>query len=133
MANTSSSSNSPRVSSKATGTFTAPPDFKEGGKEHRKSVLASTSLIVVLLTAENLKPALFGVEVSVQLLWFFLAVGHVYFFVMWRVTSPIEMDTDKRFWNFDGMWKQATLRGTGDFPGKTKAQLILIMKLIPSG
>lgn len=113
----------------ALGTVTEPKDFSDSGSEHRRSVLASTALITVLLTSKNLKPAVFGVDVSVPMLWVFLGAGHLYFFVMWRLTAPIEADSDKRFWNVKGLWKQAIAGGTSSFPGKTKAQLLLIRAL----
>lgn len=111
------------------GTVTEPKDFSDSGSEHRRSVLASTALIAVLLTSKNLKPAVFGVEVSVPMLWLLLGLGHLYFFVMWRLTAPIEADSEKRFWNLKGLWKQAIAGGTRGFPGKTKAQLLLIRAL----
>lgn len=110
-------------------TTTDPKDFSESGGDHRKSVLASTALIVVLLSSTELKPILFGVAVSVPTLWLLLGVAHTYFFVMWRLTSNIESDQEKRFWNWRGLWKQAMTSGTAGFPGKTKAQLLLIRAL----
>lgn len=113
----------------AQGTVSDPKDFGEGGGEHRKSVLASTALIVVLLSSTNLSPAVFGVSVSVPMLWILLGLAHVYFFVMWRLTAPIESDSDKRFWNWQGIVRQATWGGTSGFPGKTKVQIIFIRAL----
>lgn len=110
-------------------TNTEPKDFSESGGDHWKSVIASTALIVVLLTSTEFKPALFGVAVSVPTLWLLLGVAHIYFFVMWRLTANIESDKEKRFWNVRGLWKQATAGGTAGFPGKTKAQLLFIRAL----
>ena len=111
------------------GTVTDPKDFSEGGGDHRKSVLASTALIVVLLNATKLDPTIFGVQVSIPALWLILGVAHVYFFLMWRITTVVEADSEKRFWNLHGLWKQAVTGGTSGFPGKTKAQLIFIRAL----
>ena len=111
------------------GKVTDPKDFSEGGGDHRKSVLASTALIVVFLTSSKLEPAVFGVQVSVPVLWLLLGLGHVYFFMMWRLTTMIEADSDKRFWNLKGLSKQAIASGTKGFPGKTKAQLLFIRAL----
>lgn len=114
---------------KGFGTNADPPDFKDGGGEHRKSVLASASLIAVLISSDTSDVAIFGVKVAPTLLWFFLGIGHVYFFTMWRLTTFIERDTEKKFWNLGGLWKQATTCGTRSFPGKTKAQLVMIRAL----
>ena len=113
----------------AHGTVTDPKDFSEGGSEHRKGIIASTSLIVVLISATELKPVLLGITISVPILWMLIGVSHLYFFAMWRITAPIEADTEKRFWNIRGLFKQAFLGGTKDFPGKTKAQLVFIRAL----
>jgi len=113
----------------AHGTVTDPKDFAEGGSEHRKGIIANTSFIIVLLSASKLKPALFGIEVSVPALWVLIGISHIYFFTMWRITAPIESDSDKRFWNIQGLYKQAFLGGTKNFPGKTKAQLFFIRAL----
>ena len=93
----------------AQGTVTDPKDFSEGGGDHRKSVLASTALIVVLLASKDLKPTVFGVSVSVSMLWICLGLAHMYFFTMWRLTTNIEADKEKRFWNLWGLWKQAVM------------------------
>lgn len=111
------------------GKVTDPKDFSEGGSEHRKGIIASTSLIVVLISATELKPVLLGVTVSVPVLWVLIGVSHIYFFAMWRITAPVEADSEKRFWNLHGLYKQAVLDGTKDFPGKTKAQLFFIRAL----
>jgi hypothetical protein len=108
---------------------TGPKDFSEGGGDHRKSTLATTALILALLMSTNLKPQVFGVEVSVPALWAFLGLAHVYFFIMWRLTTTIEAESENRFWNLKGLWKQATASGTRGFPGKTKAQLLFIRAL----
>jgi len=113
----------------ARGTVTDPKDFSEGGGDHRKSVLASTALIIVLLNATTLDPTVFGVHVPVPALWLFLGLAHIYFFAMWRLMTVVEADSEKRFWNLRGRWKQATIGGTSGFPGKTKAQLIFIRAL----
>ena len=113
----------------AQGTVTDPKDFSDGGGDHRKSVLASTALIVVLLASKDLKPTVFGVSVSVSMLWICLGLAHMYFFTMWRLTTNIEADKEKRFWNLWGLWKQAVMGGTRGFPGKTKAQLFFIRAL----
>ena len=76
-----------------------------------------------------LKPSIFGIEVSVHLMWVCLIIAHLYFFVMWRLTSSIEGDSEKKFFNLRGIWKQAVAGGTKAFPGKTKAQLLLIRAL----
>ena len=44
------------LKTKVIGTSTPPPDFQEGGKEHRNSVLASSVLIVVLAFASEVNP-----------------------------------------------------------------------------
>jgi hypothetical protein len=93
-------------------------------------VLASAATIGVLLCADTSDAAVFGVHVQPVLLWFFLGIGHIYFFAMWRITTVIENDTDKKFWNMRGLWKQAVTGGTTGFPGKTKAQLLLIRALV---
>lgn len=108
---------------------TGSPDFNEGGKEYRRNILVTTSLIVVLLLSPSLKPELFGVEVSVKVMWSLLGISLVYFFLMWRLTSTIEKDTDEKFLNISGLYKQAIIGGTKGFPGKTKAQIILIRAL----
>jgi len=118
---------------KVTGSGTAkvsdPPDFEEGGREYRRNILVSTSLTVVLLTSTSLKPALFGVEISVSVMWLFLGISHIYFFLMWRLTAPIGQDREKTFWNIKGLYRQAIAGGTKGFPGKTKAQILLIRAL----
>jgi len=108
---------------------TEPEDFDEGRKEHRRGVIASTGLILVLLMSTSLEPVLFGVTVSVPIMWLSLGVVHLYFFAMWRLTTSIEQDTEERFWNLKGMWKQATLGFMKGMPGKKKAQHILIRSL----
>ena len=108
---------------------TDPPDFGEGGREYRRNILVSTSLTIVLLMSPSLKPELFGVVVSVPIMWSCLGVSHIYFFLMWRLTSIIESDKEKQFLNFYGLYKQAIASGTKGFPGKTKAQIILIRSL----
>lgn len=113
----------------AHGTVTDPKDFSEGGGDHRKSLLASSALIAVLLTSTDLKPTVFGVSVSVPMLWACLGLAHIYFFTMWRLTTIIEADQEKHFWNMRGLWKQAILGGTNGFPGRTKAQLFFIRAL----
>ena len=123
------SQNQTEISAKIRGTVSDPPDFNEGGAQHRKSVLASAALVLVLLLSSSLKPALFGVAVPVGVLWMGLTVAHIYFFVMWRLTAPIENDKDKKFWNISGLLRQAFLRGTGKFPGKTKAQILFLRAL----
>ncbi len=111
------------------GTVTDPRDFSEGGGEHRKGIIASTSLIAVLVSSTELKPVLLGIIVSVPVLWILIGISHLYFFAMWRITAPIEADSEKHFWNIRGLYKQAFLGGTKGFPGKTKAQLFLIRAL----
>jgi len=108
---------------------TEPADFNEGGSEHRKALLGNTALILVLIFAVTDSPTIFGVQVPVPLLWLILLVGQCYFFLMWRLTGPVESDSEKRFWNIGGLHKQAMLKGVRDFPGKTKAQLFLIRAL----
>ena len=110
-------------------TVTDPPDFSEGGSDYRKGIIGSTSLIVVLLSATELTPEVFGIEVWVPVLWILVCVSHIYFFAMWRLTASIEADTEKRFWNIRGLCKQAFIGGTKGFPGKTKAQLFFIRAL----
>jgi len=117
------------ISASAHGTVTDPKDFSEGGSEHRKGIIANTSLIVVLISATELKPVLLGVTVSVPVLWVLIGISHLYFFAMWRITAPIEADSEKHFWNVRGLYKQAFLGGTKGFPGKTKAQLFFIRAL----
>lgn len=58
----------------------------EGSSGHRKAVLGSTALIFILLSADVIQPKLLGVTLSENWLWFYLAVGHLYFWVMWKVT-----------------------------------------------
>ena len=111
------------------GKFSDPGDFHEGGQDHRKSVLATSALIVVLSASSSLKPGLFGVSLSPLVMWVLISIGHLYFFVMWRLTAPVESDGDRRFWNLRGLWRQAFCRGTREFPGKTKAQLFFIRAL----
>lgn len=112
------------------GTTTEPKDFSEGGSEHRKAIVANAALIVVLLSSVELKPALLGVAVSVPVLWLLIGVSHIYFFCMWRLTAPIEFDTEKAFWNVKGIYRQATIwRQIKDFPGKTKAQVLFLRAL----
>lgn len=117
------------LSASILGTVTDPKDFSEGGSEHRKGIIASTSVIVVLISATELKPVLLGITVSVPVLWGLIGISHLYFFAMWRITAPIEADSEKRFWNIRGLCKQAFLGGTKNFPGKTKAQLFFIRAL----
>ena len=62
-------------------------------------------------------------------MWWCLGAVHFYQFAMWRLTSVIEMDTEKHFFNLEGLWKQAFAVGTKGFPGKTKAQIILLRAL----
>jgi hypothetical protein len=114
---------------KATGTVSDPPDFGEGGREYRRNILASTSLVFVLLLSSPFQPELFSIKVPVTVMWAFLAISHMYFFLMWRLTAPIESDVEKRFLNLEGLFRQALLGGTKGFPGKTKAQIILIRAL----
>ena len=111
------------------GTVTDPKDFSEGGSEHRKAIIANTSLIVVLISSTKLEPALLGIEVSIPTLWSLVSLTHIYFFCMWRLTATIEADTKKNFWNFRGLYKQAFLGGSKEFPSKTKAQLFFLRAL----
>ena len=108
---------------------TDPVDFNEGGKEYRRNLLGTTSLVVLLLSACTLEPKLLGVELSKKSMWLFLGVAHVYFFIMWRLTSIVEQDGEKKFWNIRGLLRQAFAWGTKGFPGKTKAQILLIRAL----
>ena len=117
------------ISVSARATVMDPSDFSEGGSEHRKGIIANTSLIVVLISATELKPILLGVTVSVPVLWLLIGISHLYFFAMWRITAPITSDSEKRFWNIKGLYRQAFLVGTKGFPGKTKAQLFFIRAL----
>jgi hypothetical protein len=87
------------------------------------------SLAIVLLSASTLDPKLLGVEISPRVMWLFLGIAHIYFFVMWRLTTIIENDQEKYFWNLRGLWRQAMLRGTKDFPGKMKAQVIFLRSM----
>ena len=118
-----------QIAMSAHGTITDPPDFSEGGSEYRKGIIGSTSLIVVLISATELKPALLGITISVPVLWILIGISHLYFFTMWRITAPIESDDEKRFWNMCGLCRQAFLLGTRGFPGKMKAQVFLIRAL----
>jgi len=113
----------------ASGTVSDPPDFGEGGQEYRRNILASTSLIFVLLLSTSLEPELFGVKIPVSVMWCFLGISHIYFFLMWRLTSPIDSDQNKSFLNIRGLWRQAMAGGIKGFPGKTKAQILLIRSL----
>ncbi|WP_316365378.1 hypothetical protein [Candidatus Thiodiazotropha sp. CDECU1] len=103
-----------------------PPDFTKDAQQYRRNVLLSTSLAFVLVMSTSLDPKILGVEILPVVMWSCLAIAHIYHFVMWRLTSPIEMDTDTRFFNIKGLWKQAIAGGTKDFPGKIKAQIIML-------
>ncbi|WP_020408914.1 hypothetical protein [Hahella ganghwensis] len=119
----------PEQTVKIKATYTPPPDFSEGGREYRRNILGSSSLIAVLLFSDSLKPAIFGVELNVLSMWVFLGVAHVYFFIMWRLTTSIANDKNGEFWNLKGIWRQAGLIGAWSFDGKTKAQLLFIRAL----
>jgi len=108
---------------------TDPPDFTKDAQQYRRNVLLSTSLAFVLVMSTSLQPKVLGVEISPVVMWSCLAVAHIYHFGMWRLTSPIEMDREKRFFNIKGLWRQAIAGGTKDFPGKTKAQIIMLRAL----
>ena len=125
----SDSGNMGAIIGKGVGSVSDPKDFSESGSEHRKGIIGSTSLIVVLVSAVEIKPVLLGVEVSVPIMWVLIGIAHVYFFSMWRITAPIEHDSEKRFWNLKGLFRQALLRDTKGFPGKTKAQIFFIRAL----
>lgn len=108
---------------------TDPSDFGEGCKEYRRNIYISTSTTVVLILSSSLKPELFGIEIPIKIMWLLLGVAHIYFFIMWRLTCPIESDKEKRFWNIRGLVKQALIEGTKGFPGKTRAQIFFIRAL----
>ncbi len=48
---------------------------------------------------------------------------------MWRLTAVIEDDMDNNFWNIKGLWKQASVGGRKNSPGKVKAQVWFIRAL----
>lgn len=107
-----------------------PPDFSKEGLAHRKALIANSALILILVIASpKVPPKVFGIMLSLPLLWGCLAIVQFYFFAMWRITTPIERDQEKRFWNMRGLLTQALLKGTDNFPGKTKAQLVLLRAL----
>ena len=108
---------------------TDPPDFSEGGSIHRKSIIGSFAVIVLLNFAHEIRPEVIGIKVQEPVMWTALLIGHSYFFTMWRLTAHIENDVDKAFFNWSGIWKQATLGGTAGFPSKTKMQIMLIRAL----
>ncbi len=106
-----------------------PPDFNEGGREYRRNLLLSTSVSVVLLLSSIMEPEVLGVKVPDYVMWGLLGISHLYFFVMWRLTAVVEDDMAKRFWNFQGLWKQAVAGGRRNSPGKARAQLFFIRSL----
>ena len=119
----------PNLKVHATGTVTDPEDFTRDSQVYRRNVLTSSSLSFLLIMSASMEPEVLGIKISQSLMWGCLAIIHLYQFVMWRLTSPIEMDTEKSFFNFKGLWKQAVSGGTKEFPGKTKAQVIMLRAL----
>ncbi|MDD1621028.1 MAG: hypothetical protein LUQ11_06065 [Methylococcaceae bacterium] len=111
------------------GKITEPPDFREGVPEYKRNLLVTFSLAIVLNLSTHLEPQILGVKVSVPVMWCFLGTAHIYFFVMWRLTSFIESDKEKKFWNLHGLVRQAFIRGTSEFPSKTRAQIIFLRAL----
>lgn len=114
---------------KIQGSVTPPPEFFDRAGGHRKSVLASTVLLVVLMFATKIEPELLGVEVPRGVLWIGLAIGHLYVFFMWRLTTKIEDDSDNALLNPRGLLKQAFARGTKGFGAKRIAQHLFIYAL----
>ena len=106
-----------------------PDDFSRDAQLYRRNVLVSFSVALLLVLSNTQKPTFLGIEVSSTVMWAGFLIAHVYQFIMWRLTSPIEMDTDKTFFNYKGLKKQAFFIGTEKFPGKTKAQVIMLRAL----
>ena len=108
---------------------TEPEDFKKDGALYRRNILVSTSLLFVLMLSDTIKPVVLGVTISPFAMWFTLSVAHIYQFIMWRLTSPIEGDNQKIFLNLKGLWRQSLIGGTKDFPSKMKAQIFFLRAL----
>ncbi|WP_213999739.1 hypothetical protein [Arsukibacterium sp.] len=117
----------PQIAVKAS--VTEPDDFSKDAQLYRRNVLVSFSVALLLALSDTQEPSFLGIKVSSSVMWSCLLIAHIYQFIMWRLTSHIEMDTEKKFFNFKGLIRQALFKGTGKFPGKTKAQVILLRAL----
>jgi len=119
----------PKLKVEGRVTNTDPEDFTKDAQIYRRNVLVSASLAFLLVMSVSMEPEILGIKISSITLWACMAVAHIYQFTMWRLTSPIEMDTEKYFFNFHGLWRQATGGGTKEFPGKIKAQVLMLRAL----
>ncbi|WP_027672631.1 hypothetical protein [Rheinheimera baltica] len=117
----------PKVEVKAT--VSDPDDFSKDAQLYRRNVLLSFSVALLLVLSDTQEPSFLGIKVSSTVMWSCFLIAHIYQFIMWRLTSHIEMDTEKNFFNFKGLKKQALFAGTAKFPGKTKAQVIMLRAL----
>jgi len=123
------SGNAPKMESNVQLKVTDPEDFTKDGALYRRNVLISTSLLFVLMLSDTINPVILGVKISPFAMWFTLSVAHIYQFIMWRLTSPIEGDNQKTFLNLKGLWKQSFSGGTKGFPSKMKAQMFFLRAL----
>ena len=114
---------------KAKLSVTDPVDFTKDSQLYRRNVLLSFSAAFLLALSDTQDPTFLGIKVSSMVMWGCLLVAHLYQFIMWRLTSPIEMDSDKKFINIQGLIRQAMFKGASKFPGKTKAQVIMLRAL----
>lgn len=121
--------NTPNMESKMQLKVTEPEDFTKDGALYRRNVLISTSLLFVLMLSNTVNPVILGVKISPFTMWLTLSIAHVYQFIMWRLTSSIEGDNQKAFFNLKGLWKQCFIGGTKGFPSKIKAQMIFLRAL----
>ncbi|AAZ26351.1 hypothetical protein [Colwellia psychrerythraea] len=119
----------PKIQFKAKGSVTEPEEFSKDYLLYRRNILISFSLSFLLFMSVSLKPVIMGISISPKVMWLCLGIGHIYQFIMWRLTSSIEQDSDKRFFNFRGIFRQAIGAGTKRFPSKTKAQMWFLRAL----
>jgi len=108
---------------------TDPEDFTKDAQLYRRNVLLSSTVGFMIYQSVQMEPSLLGIKISPIMMWTCLIVAHIYQFLMWRLTSPVEMDSEKKLFNYNGLYKQAFLGGIEKFPSKTKAQIFMLRAL----